>query len=59
MCCCSLLVALGTGALTDQLGLSSTLGAFTAGALLAESNFRNQIESDIKPFRFAVLVLLL
>jgi len=52
-----LLVALGTGALTDQLGLSSTLGAFTAGTLLAESNYRTQIESDIKPFRGLLLGL--
>lgn len=52
-----LLVALGTGAMTDALGLSSTLGAFTAGTLLAESNYRNQIESDIKPFRGLLLAL--
>lgn len=52
-----LLVALGTGALTDQLGLSSTLGAFTAGTLLAESNYRTQIESDIKPIRGLLLGL--
>lgn len=52
-----LLVALGTGALTDTLGLSSTLGAFTAGTLLAESNYRTQIESDIKPFRGLLLGL--
>jgi Kef-type K+ transport system membrane component KefB len=52
-----LLVALGTGALTDKLGLSSTLGAFTAGTLLAESNYRTQIESDIKPFRGLLLGL--
>ena len=46
-----------TGALTDALGLSSTLGAFTAGTLLAESNYRTQIESDIKPFRGLLLGL--
>ncbi len=51
------MVALGTGALTDWLGLSSTLGAFTAGTLLAESNYRTQIESDIKPFRGLLLGL--
>ena len=50
-----LVVALGTGALTDWLGLSSTLGAFTAGTLLAESNYRTQIETDIKPFRGLLL----
>ena len=52
-----LLVALGMGQLTDQIGLSSTLGAFTAGTLLAESNYRTQIESDIKPFRGILLGL--
>ncbi len=52
-----LVVALGMGALTDQLGLSSTLGAFTAGTLLAESNYRTQIEADIKPFRGLLLGL--
>ena len=39
------------------MGLSSTLGAFTAGTLLAESNYRTQIESDIKPFRGLLLGL--
>ena len=38
-----------------RLGLSSTLGAFVAGTLLAESNYRTQIESDIKPFRGLLL----
>ena len=52
-----LLVAIGTGALTDTLGLSSTLGAFAAGTLLAESNYRTQIEADIKPFRGLLLGL--
>lgn len=52
-----LLVALGTGVLTDSLGLSSTLGSFTAGTLLASSNYRTQIESDIKPFRGLLLGL--
>eukprot|EP00607_Mallomonas_marina_P010758 CAMPEP_0182421836 /NCGR_PEP_ID=MMETSP1167-20130531/7354_1 /TAXON_ID=2988 /ORGANISM="Mallomonas Sp, Strain CCMP3275" /LENGTH=832 /DNA_ID=CAMNT_0024599371 /DNA_START=104 /DNA_END=2602 /DNA_ORIENTATION=+ len=52
-----LLVAVGTGELTDALGLSSTLGAFAAGTLLAESNYRTQIEADIKPFRGLLLGL--
>lgn len=52
-----LLVVVGTGALTDSFGLSSTLGAFTAGTLLAESNYRTQIEADIKPFRGLLLGL--
>ena len=37
--------------------MSSTLGAFTAGTLLAESNYRTQIEADIKPFRGLLLGL--
>lgn len=52
-----LLVAVGVGALTDSLGLSSTLGAFVAGTLLAESNYRTQIETDIKPFKGLLLGL--
>ena len=52
-----LLVAVGIGALTDSLGLSSTLGAFVAGTLLAESNYRTQIETDIKPFKGLLLGL--
>ncbi|KAJ8610086.1 hypothetical protein CTAYLR_007079 [Chrysophaeum taylorii] len=52
-----LLVVLGTGALTDAAGLSSTLGAFVAGTLLAETNFRARIEADIQPFRGLLLGL--
>ncbi len=37
--------------------LSDTLGAFLAGALLAETNYRNQIEADIRPFRGLLLGL--
>ncbi len=47
----TLLVVLGTGWATAQAGLSLTLGAFLAGLLLAESEFRHQIEADIKPFQ--------
>jgi Kef-type K+ transport system membrane component KefB len=52
-----LLVVTGIGALTDHLGLSSTLGAFVAGTLLAESNYRQQIETDIRPFKGLLLGL--
>jgi monovalent cation:proton antiporter-2 (CPA2) family protein len=52
-----LLVALGTGELTDAIGLSSTLGAFAAGTLLAETNYRTQIEADLKPVRGLLLGL--
>ncbi|EAZ37381.1 hypothetical protein OsJ_21719 [Oryza sativa Japonica Group] len=46
-----LLTVSGTSLLTQWLGFSDTLGAFLAGAILAETNFRTQIEADIRPFR--------
>ncbi|URE45761.1 TrkA-N domain [Musa troglodytarum] len=52
-----LLTVSGTSLLTQMLGFSDTLGAFLAGALLAETNFRTQIEADIRPFRGLLLGL--
>ncbi|XVF45773.1 hypothetical protein PTKIN_Ptkin02bG0233200 [Pterospermum kingtungense] len=52
-----LLTVAGTSLLTQQLGFSDTLGAFLAGALLAETNYRTQIEADIRPFRGLLLGL--
>jgi CPA2 family monovalent cation:H+ antiporter-2 len=52
-----LLVTLGLGALTELLGLSLALGAFLAGMLIAETEFRYQVEEDIKPFRDVLLGL--
>ncbi|KAL3515438.1 hypothetical protein ACH5RR_022340 [Cinchona calisaya] len=52
-----LLTVAGTSLLTQNLGFSDTLGAFLAGALLAETNFRTQIEADIRPFRGLLLGL--
>nr|CAD1841569.1 unnamed protein product [Ananas comosus var. bracteatus] len=52
-----LLTVSGTSLLTQKLGFSDTLGAFLAGALLAETNFRTQIEADIRPFRGLLLGL--
>ncbi|KAK8957546.1 hypothetical protein KSP39_PZI000456 [Platanthera zijinensis] len=52
-----LLTVAGTSLLTQALGFSDTLGAFLAGALLAETNFRTQIEADIRPFRGLLLGL--
>ncbi|XVE48664.1 hypothetical protein DITRI_Ditri01bG0020600 [Diplodiscus trichospermus] len=52
-----LLTVAGTSLITQQLGFSDTLGAFLAGALLAETNFRTQIEADIRPFRGLLLGL--
>ncbi|WP_112352278.1 cation:proton antiporter [Shewanella benthica] len=47
----TLVVALLTGALTQWLGLSMALGAFMAGMLLGESQYKRQLEADIRPFR--------
>tara|TARA_B100001094_G_C18194162_1_gene809427 strand:+ start:1822 stop:3762 length:1941 start_codon:yes stop_codon:yes gene_type:complete len=47
----TLCVALLTGVLTQFLGLSMALGAFMAGMLLGESQYKAQLEADIRPFR--------
>ena len=52
-----LLVTLGLAALTQIAGLSLALGAFVAGMLIAETEFRYQVEEDIKPFRDVLLGL--
>ena len=43
--------------LTKQAGLSMELGAFVAGMLIAETEFRDHVEEDIKPFRDVLLGL--
>jgi CPA2 family monovalent cation:H+ antiporter-2 len=43
--------------LTRQVGLSMELGAFVAGMMIAETEFRYQVEEDIKPFRDVLLGL--
>jgi len=53
----ALLVVLGTALLMERVGLSMAMGAFLAGVLLAESNFRHQLEADIEPFRGILLGL--
>jgi CPA2 family monovalent cation:H+ antiporter-2 len=52
-----LLVTLGLAAITGLAGLSFALGAFLAGMLIAETEFRYQVEEDIKPFRDVLLGL--
>jgi CPA2 family monovalent cation:H+ antiporter-2 len=52
-----LLVTLGLAAITDAAGLSLELGAFLAGMLIAETEFRYQVEEDIAPFRDVLLGL--
>jgi CPA2 family monovalent cation:H+ antiporter-2 len=46
-----LFIALLAGAITNILGLSAAMGAFLAGIMLGESEYRHQIEIDIRPFR--------
>lgn len=46
-----LFIALLAGATTHTLGLSAAMGAFLAGIMLGESEYRHQIEIDIRPFR--------
>jgi len=52
-----LLVTLGLAALTKLADLSLALGAFLAGMLIAETEYRYQVEEDIKPFRDVLLGL--
>jgi CPA2 family monovalent cation:H+ antiporter-2 len=52
-----LLVALGSAWVSRLAGLSSGLGAFLAGMMLAETEYRHQIESVIRPFRDILLGL--
>ena len=52
-----LLITLGLAALTELAGLSLALGAFLAGMLIAETEYRYQVEEDIKPFRDVLLGL--
>lgn len=51
----ALLVTLGASWLTYRLGLSLALGAFLAGIMLGETEFRHQIEATIRPFRDILL----
>ena len=52
-----LLVALSAAWITHQLQLSMALGAFLAGLMLGETEFRHQVEIDIRPFRDVLLGL--
>jgi len=53
----ALFVVIGTGVLMEHAGLSIALGAFLAGMLLADSEFRHQIEAEIEPFKGLLLGL--
>jgi monovalent cation:proton antiporter-2 (CPA2) family protein len=52
-----LLVVIGTALLVNQVGLSMSLGAFLAGVLLADSEFRHELEANIEPFKGLLLGL--
>ncbi|SDB41529.1 cation:proton antiporter domain-containing protein [Bauldia litoralis] len=52
-----LFMAIGAAVLTAQVGLSPALGAFLAGLLLGETEYRHQIEVDIEPFKGLLLGL--
>lgn len=53
----ALLIVVGVAALMQAVGMSPALGAFLAGVVLAESEFRRELESDIEPFRGLLLGL--
>ncbi|MES2772317.1 MAG: monovalent cation:proton antiporter-2 (CPA2) family protein, partial [Pseudomonadota bacterium] len=53
----ALLLVAATAALMQVIGLSMALGAFLAGVLLAESEYRRELETDIEPFKGLLLGL--
>jgi monovalent cation:proton antiporter-2 (CPA2) family protein len=53
----SLLLVLGIAALMEHVGLSMALGAFLGGVLLADSEYRHELELDIDPFKGLLLGL--
>jgi monovalent cation:proton antiporter-2 (CPA2) family protein len=54
---CALAIVAGVAVLMEAVGLSPALGAFLAGVVLADSEFRHELESDIEPFRGLLLGL--
>ena len=53
----AVLLVLGTAVLMAQIGLSMAMGAFVAGLLIADSEFRHQVVAEIQPFRGLLLGL--
>ncbi|MBC2688617.1 monovalent cation:proton antiporter-2 (CPA2) family protein [Pseudomonas kielensis] len=53
----ALLVVIGTAWLMDEVGISMALGAFLAGLLLADSEYRHELEAQIEPFKGLLLGL--
>ncbi|WP_119157519.1 monovalent cation:proton antiporter-2 (CPA2) family protein [Caldimonas tepidiphila] len=52
-----LLITLGLAYITEHAGLSLALGAFVAGMLIAETEYKHQVETDIRPFHSVLLGL--
>ena len=50
-----LTVVVAAAALMEALGLSTALGAFVAGVMLADTPFRHELEADVEPFRSILL----
>jgi len=57
MTAASLLIVVGVAVLMNSVGLSMGLGAFLAGIMLANSDYRHELESDIEPFKGILLGL--
>jgi glutathione-regulated potassium-efflux system protein KefB len=53
----ALLTVVGVALVMEAVGLSAALGSFIAGALLADSEYRHQIEADIAPFEGLLLAV--
>jgi len=53
----ALLLVIGAALIMEKIGLSPSLGAFLAGVLLADSEFRHELEADIEPFKSLLLGL--
>ena len=53
----ALLLVIGVALLMEQVGLSPALGTFVAGVVLADSEYRHELESDIEPFKGLLLGL--
>ncbi|MFC4254313.1 sodium:proton exchanger [Altererythrobacter xixiisoli] len=53
----ALLTVVASAALMELLGLSTALGAFIAGVMLADSPYRHELEADVEPFRSILLGL--
>jgi monovalent cation:proton antiporter-2 (CPA2) family protein len=54
---CALLLVTATALAMDAVGLSMSLGAFMAGVLLADSEYRHELQADIEPFKGLLLGL--